>query len=157
MLWVVPLALYLLTFVLAFARGSEKMEAGTLFIHPVALALMLMSYYASGNWVGSMTGILGGFFFSALICHLALARSRPSADRLTEFYLFVSLGGVLGGAFAALLAPLIFNKGVCTPNGVFIVSLQAPSAAMFISRENSSHINHLTEPPALSSPVTHHT
>ena len=130
MLWVVPLALYLLTFVLAFARGSEKMEGGTLFIHPIALALMIMSYYASGNWVGSVSGILAGFFFSALICHLALARSRPSADRLTEFYLFVSLGGVLGGAFAALVAPLIFNN-------VYEYPLALAAACLFRPREES--------------------
>ena len=130
MLWVVPLALYLLTFVLAFARGSEKLEAGTLFIHPVAIALMLASYYGSGNWVWSVTGILSGFFFSALICHLALARSRPSADRLTEFYLFVSLGGVLGGAFAALVAPLIFNN-------VYEFPLALAAAALFRPREEN--------------------
>lgn len=110
MLWVIPLALYLATFVLAFMKGSEKIEPATLLIHPFALALLVMSYYASGNWVGSISGILAGFFFSALVCHLALARTRPSADRLTEFYLFVSIGGVLGGAFAALLAPVIFNN-----------------------------------------------
>lgn len=130
MLWVVPLALYLLTFVLAFARGSEKMEAGTLFIHPIALALMIMSYYASGNWLGSVSGILAGFFFSALICHLALARSRPSADRLTEFYLYVSLGGVIGGAFAALLAPLIFNN-------VYEYPLALAAACLFRPREQN--------------------
>lgn len=130
MLWVVPLALYLLTFVLAFARGSEKMEAGTLFIHPVALALMLMSYYSSGNWLGSISGILSGFFFSALICHLALSRSRPSADRLTEFYLFVSLGGVLGGAFAALVAPLIFNN-------VYEYPLALAAACLFRPRQDN--------------------
>lgn len=130
MLWVVPLALYLLTFVLAFARGSERMEAGTLFIQPIALALMIMSYYASGNWLWSVTGILGGFFFSALICHLALARSRPSADRLTEFYLFVSLGGVVGGAFAALAAPLIFNN-------VYEYPLALAAACLFRPREQS--------------------
>lgn len=130
MLWVIPLALYLLTFVLAFMRGSEKMEAGTLFIHPIALALMIMSYYASGNWVGSVSGILSGFFFSALICHLALARSRPSADRLTEFYLFVSLGGVLGGAFAALLAPVIFNN-------VYEYPLAMAAACLFRPREEN--------------------
>jgi len=130
MLWVVPLALYLLTFVLAFARGSEKMEGGTLFIHPIAIALMLMSYYSSGNWLGSISGILAGFFFSALICHLALARSRPSADRLTEFYLYVSLGGVLGGAFAALLAPLIFNN-------VYEYPLAIAAACLFRPREDN--------------------
>ncbi|MDZ4692683.1 fused MFS/spermidine synthase [Terricaulis sp.] len=110
MLWVVPLALYLATFVLAFMKGSHKLEPATLLIHPFALALLVMSYYASGNWLGSISGILAGFFFSALVCHLALSRSRPSAERLTEFYLFVSIGGVLGGSFAALLAPVIFNN-----------------------------------------------
>ncbi|MBX3510194.1 MAG: fused MFS/spermidine synthase [Hyphomonadaceae bacterium] len=110
MLWVIPLALYLVTFVIAFMRGGEKLFAPTLAIHPLALALLVMSYYASGNWLGSMLGILAGFFFSALICHQALARTRPSADRLTEFYLFVSLGGVLGGALAAFAAPVIFNN-----------------------------------------------
>lgn len=110
MLWVIPLALYLATFVIAFARGSEKLIPSTLLIHPVALAFLLISYYASGNWIGSVAGILTGFFFSALVCHLAVARSRPDAKHLTEFYLYVSLGGVLGGVFAGLLAPVIFNN-----------------------------------------------
>jgi len=126
MLWVAPLALYLATFVLAFARGSEKLEPATLLIHPFALALMVISYYSSGNWVASVGGILGGFFFSALVCHLALARTRPSADRLTEFYLLVSLGGVLGGAFAALVAPLIFNNVYEYPLALAAVCLFRP-------------------------------
>lgn len=128
MLWVIPLALYLLTFVLAFARGSEKLEAATLFIQPVALALMIASYYLSGNWVMTASLILAGFFFSALVCHLALARSRPSADRLTEFYLFVSLGGVLGGVFAALVAPLVFNNVYEFPLALAAACLFRPRA-----------------------------
>jgi hypothetical protein len=130
MLWVVPLALYLVTFVLAFMRGGEKLEPATLLVHPLAIALLVMSYYASGNWVASISGILGGFFFSALICHLALARTRPTADRLTEFYLFVSLGGVLGGAFAALAAPLIFNN-------VYEYPLALAAACLFRPRAES--------------------
>jgi len=126
MLWVLPLALYLGTFVLAFSKGSEKMEGATLLIHPFALALMVISYYSSGNWIASVGGILGGFFFSALVCHLALARTRPSADRLTEFYLLVSLGGVLGGAFSALLAPLIFNNVYEYPLALAAVCLFRP-------------------------------
>ncbi len=110
MLWVIPLALYLVTFIVAFMKGGERIEPASLAVHPVALALMVMSYYAAGNWALSIGGILGGFFFSALICHHALARTRPGADRLTEFYLYVSLGGVLGGAFAAFVAPIIFNN-----------------------------------------------
>lgn len=130
MLWVIPLALYLLTFVLAFMRGSEKLEPATLYIHTPALALMVASYHTSGNWVAAVASILGGFFFSALVCHLALARSRPSADRLTEFYLFVSLGGVLGGAFAALVAPVIFNN-------VYEYPLALAAACLFRPRTES--------------------
>ncbi|HEX8899982.1 fused MFS/spermidine synthase [Vitreimonas sp.] len=128
MLWVIPLALYLATFVIAFARGSEKLIGSTLFIHPFALALLLASYYASGNWTFSVAGILAGFFFSALICHLALAQSRPDASRLTEFYLYVSLGGVLGGAFAALLAPVIFNNVYEYPLALAAACLFRPRA-----------------------------
>ncbi|MBC7768397.1 MAG: fused MFS/spermidine synthase [Phycisphaerales bacterium] len=130
MLWVVPLALYLLTFVLAFMKGSEKIEPATLLMHPFALALLVMSYYASGNWLGSISGILAGFFFSALVCHLALSRTRPSADRLTEFYLFVSIGGVLGGGFAALVAPVIFNN-------VYEYPLALAAACLFRPRAES--------------------
>lgn len=131
MFWVVPLALYLATFVIAFMKNSAKVEPSTLLIHPVALALLVMSYYASENWIGSVSGILAGFFFSALICHLALSASRPSADRLTEFYLFVSLGGVIGGAFAAFLAPVIFNN-------VYEYPLALAAACLFRPREEST-------------------
>ena len=130
MLWVIPLALYLLTFVLAFMKGSHKLEGATLLIHPVALALMVASYFNSETWIASASLILTGFFFSALICHLALARSRPSADRLTEFYLCVSVGGVLGGAFAAFAAPLIFNN-------VYEFPLAMAAACLFRPREKS--------------------
>lgn len=128
MLWVAPLALYLLTFVIAFAKGSEKIVRATLLMHPLALALLLMSYYASGNWIGSVSGILIGFFFSALICHLALSQSRPAAERLTEFYLCVSLGGVLGGVFAALVAPVVFNNVYEYPLALAAACLFRPRA-----------------------------
>lgn len=128
MLWVIPLALYLATFVIAFMKGSEKFVGTTLLIHPVALALMVAMYFASGNWVMSISLILAGFFFSALVCHLALSQSRPSADRLTEFYLYVSLGGVLGGAFAAFVAPLVFNNVYEFPLALAAVCLFRPRA-----------------------------
>src|ERR1700754_3810932 len=107
-------------------KGSEKLVGPTLLIQPVALALMVGSYFAAGNWVMSIGLILTGFFFSALVCHLALSQSRPSADRLTEFYLFVSLGGVIGGAFAAFVAPLIFNNVYEFPLALAAVCLFRP-------------------------------
>jgi predicted O-methyltransferase YrrM len=134
MLWVIPLALYLATFVLAFMKGSEKLVGPTLLIHPVALALMVGSYFAAGNWVMSVSLILAGFFFSALVCHLALSQSRPSADRLTEFYLLVSVGGVLGGAFAAFAAPLIFNNVYEFPLALAAVCLFRPRAGSDMPR-----------------------
>lgn len=110
MLWVAPLALYLATFVIAFARFGPRVAPWARLLHPFALALLMVSYFWSGDWIASIGGILVGFFFSALVCHQALAGARPPADRLTEYYFYVSLGGVLGGAFAALAAPLLFNN-----------------------------------------------
>jgi hypothetical protein len=130
MLWVVPLALYLATFVLAFMKKNEALTEATWFIHPIAVALMAVAYFYSGNLPLSVSLILAGFFFSALVCHLSLSRSRPSADRLTEFYLFVSLGGVLGGAFAAFLAPVIFNN-------VYEFPLAMAAACLFRSRSET--------------------
>lgn len=134
MIWVVPLALYLATFVLAFMRKNERLERATLFVHPIAMALLVTSYYSTRNWVGSISGIMAGFFFSALVCHLALSRSRPSADRLTEFYLFTSLGGVVGGAFAAFLAPVVFNNVYEYPLALAAACLFRPRAMFSMPR-----------------------
>ncbi len=134
MLWVIPLALYLATFVLAFMKGSERIAQATLFVHPIALALMVASYYLASNWVLTASLILTGFFFSALICHLALSQSRPSADRLTEFYLYVSLGGVVGGAFAGFLAPIIFNNVYEFPLAMAAACLFRPRAKTDVPR-----------------------
>jgi hypothetical protein len=131
MLWVVPLALYLATFIIAFARGGEKWSPLVLAIHPPALAILVAAYFAHGNWGAALSGNLIGFTLSALICHFALARTRPAADRLTEFYFFVSLGGVLGGAFAAFLAPVIFNN-------VYEYPLALAAAALFRPKQIST-------------------
>ncbi|MBS0385304.1 MAG: hypothetical protein JSS00_08140, partial [Proteobacteria bacterium] len=70
--------------ILAFLRNNDRLARATLIVHPIAMAVLVASYYATRNWVGSISGILAGFFFSALVCRLALSRSRPSADRLAE-------------------------------------------------------------------------
>ncbi len=139
LLWVIPLALYLLTFVIAFARGGELTQMASLFLHPLALAWLLMSYVWDGDWLGSMLGVLTGFFFAALVCHLALARARPEAGRLTEFYLCVSFGGVVGGAFAALAAPVLFNNVYEYPLAIAAACLLRPRAPTPTPRlENAS-------------------
>ncbi|OGS10599.1 MAG: hypothetical protein A3J70_09920 [Elusimicrobia bacterium RIFCSPHIGHO2_02_FULL_61_10] len=125
--WVVPLALYLVTFILAFSRRAERLAPVARSVYPYAVFFLAGAYLLHGQWLPIILANLYGFFISALLCHLALARSRPAADRLTEFYLFVSLGGVLGGSAAALLAPLVFNN-------VYEYPLALAAAALFLPR-----------------------
>ncbi|MSU66129.1 MAG: hypothetical protein EXS38_08540 [Opitutus sp.] len=112
LLWVIPLALYLLTFIFAFARRQlfpRPLLARALPITLVALVVALnMQATQPIGWL--MLLHLTVFFVAALRCHTELAAERPEAAHLTEFYLWMSVGGVLGGIFNALLAPLVFNS-----------------------------------------------
>lgn len=116
-LWVIPLALYLLTFVLVFAR--RPLFPRWLMLHvQLVLGLTLMI----GLSLGTSRGIIGpavlhltAFFATAMMCHRELADSRPRAEYLTEFYLWMSLGGVLGGVFNVLLAPVLYDSLVEYP------------------------------------------
>jgi hypothetical protein len=109
-LWVVPLALYLLTFVIAFQTPPPIRPAVALLLQgaaaPVAAALLIL---APTVWLPQLLGHLTAFFLTALICHQALAARRPEAARLTDFYLCLAIGGVIGGAFNAFLAPMLFT------------------------------------------------
>jgi hypothetical protein len=112
LLWVVPLALYLLTFVVAFAPGV-RLPFGRLgkVLAVCAIALTLALLANATEPLGLVLGVhLLTFFAAALVCHGRLAAERPPADRLTSFYLWMSLGGVLGGAFNALVAPVLFHR-----------------------------------------------
>lgn len=125
-LWVVPLGLYLITFVIAFGKGAEAFAAPVAIITPIALAALVIAFTENDlEWV--LAAHLGCFFFAALTCHLTLNAKRPSADRLTEFYMWVSLGGVLGGALTALVAPVVFND-------VFEYPIALAAAALFLPR-----------------------
>src|SRR5215472_2888883 len=105
--WVVPLALYLLTFIFAFARRPPLAAAAMLKVQPfLIIPLVVISAALQSIWVLGLH--LALFFVTAIICHGELSRRRPPAENLTEFYLYVSLGGVLGGLFAGLVAPVIF-------------------------------------------------
>ncbi len=113
LLWVLPLALYLSTFILAFE--SDRLYQRWLFLPLLAPALGGMAYmiYASeGNltikW--AIPGFAAGLFVCCMMCHGELARRRPAARYLTLFYLMVSLGGALGGIFVALIAPRVFHS-----------------------------------------------
>lgn len=126
-LWVLPLALYLLTFVIAFQNRPWIPLNITLIIQGATGAIVvLIVAFRSANWSLAFGLHLTAFFFAALMCHQLLASRRPPPDRLTEFYLLMSLGGVVGGAFTALLAPVIFNMVWEYPLVLVLVGLARP-------------------------------
>ncbi len=110
MLWILPLALYVGTFIIAFARKPVLDLRTALMLQAVAI-IMLFAHKTGMPIISTSILILlhlSVFFFSALVCHMELARTRPAASNLTEFYLFMSIGGALGGFFNAIIAPVFF-------------------------------------------------
>ena len=127
LLWVLPLAAYLLTFILAFStRGwiPEKFLASALPLSALAVMLSIV-FQQHAPWIISVHLI--AFFFAALGCHTALVRSRPDAQYLTEFYVWLSFGGMLGGVFNSLVAPQLFNGIFEYPIVLALACLPRPS------------------------------
>jgi hypothetical protein len=125
LLWVLPLALYLVTFVIAFSSSSRYPRglidrALPLLLLPLVLFLVLR---IGGPLALVVPLHLGVFFIAALLCHRALADDRPDAVHLTEFYLLVSVGGVLGSTFNTLVAPLLFTGILEYPAVLVLVCL----------------------------------
>ncbi len=110
-LWVIPLALFLLTFVITFQRNPVIPHRFMLACLPFAImgALVLPMTPIDVGVLGDIGLHLAAFFIAAMVCHGELVARRPDASHLTEFYLFMSLGGVMGGAFTSLLSPVIFS------------------------------------------------
>lgn len=110
LLWVIPLGLYLLTFILAFRSTPRAPRRLTLRWFPVALLFSaLIGIFPGALPLAAVPFQLIGFFLIALVCHGALAQDRPPAQRLTEFYFWLSFGGMLGGVLNALVAPALFS------------------------------------------------
>ncbi len=112
-LWVLPLSLYLLTFVIAFDR--ERWYRPSVGLVLLAIALGAMSYGLLGipNRGAARIGVpvySVGLFLCCLFCHSELARRKPSPSHLTSFYLTLSLGGALGAFFVSVLAPRVFSS-----------------------------------------------
>lgn len=125
LLWTIPLALYLLTFVLAFAR--RNLLPGRLASHALAGSALLLTLVLAANATQPTTAIvllnLCFFFVAAIVCHSKLASDRPPATRLAEFYLCVATGGMLGGLFNTLIAPVAFNTLIEYPLAIVLACL----------------------------------
>ena len=132
LLWVLPLGLYLLTFVLAFARWQILPHGVMARIMPffvIGLVLLLVTEASHPVWLVMLIH-LATFFAIALVCHGELARSRPPAGQLTEFYLWLSVGGVMGGLLSALAAPMLFRSVAEYPLALVAACLLRPAPAI---------------------------
>jgi hypothetical protein len=117
LLWVLPLAIYLLSFILTFSHWPDRLHRlVTRATLPVILAVLflMVSGFKQRIWITMLWHFLL-LLLVALACHGELARSRPTSRYLTEFYLLLSVGGVLGGLFNALIAPVVFRSLVEYP------------------------------------------
>jgi predicted O-methyltransferase YrrM len=112
LLWIGPLGIYLLTFTLVFGRRRIVPHRVWVELLPVALLPVVLVLVARANEPLALVipTHLVTFFVAAMVCHGELARDRPDPRHLTEFYLWLAIGGVVGGAFTALIAPKVFTN-----------------------------------------------
>lgn len=111
LLWVVPLAIYLLSFIIVFANWPAGYHRVMIMTLPVVLLLLAFDVMPGvpdlPHWMQLLLPLLG-LGMVAMVCHGELARTRPATDHLTLFYFLMSMGGALGGLFNALVAPVLF-------------------------------------------------
>jgi len=133
LLWVVPLALYLLTFVIVFSSRPIIPHGLAVNLQPffvVALVVVLVLSLVNSIML-QIAAHVAAFFFAALVCHGELAKRRPSARHLTAFYMWMSAGGMIGGLSAGLIAPFVFNWVAEYPLLIVLALLCRPGALTF--------------------------
>ena len=128
MLWVVPLALYLATFVIVFQTRPVLPHRWMVRIEPAFIILLVGVFAFAGleQIVRIFAANIVGFFVIALVCHGELARRRPAAVNLTAFYLWLSAGGMIGGISAGLIAPHVFSWVAEYPLLIVLAALCRP-------------------------------
>ncbi|MFN0079054.1 MAG: spermidine synthase [Prosthecobacter sp.] len=152
-LWVLPLALYLLSFIFCFEHERWYLRRPALWAAPALLLALLAcveaplekntSWLALGrqlhawfpalpeqlslapNYLWQLAWAFGALFFACMLCHGELTRLRPAPRRLTEFYLCISAGGALGGLFVSLAAPRCFTTFAEWPGGLVATAILA--------------------------------
>ena len=131
LLWVLPLSLYLLTWVLVFQSRPLLPHRWMLMIQPLAIAgvIVLLAVGGEQNLLLTLGGHQFCFFLIAMACHGELARTRPAAKYLTGFYVALSFGGMVGGLFAGLIAPFAFSWIAEYPILLALAALCRPASA----------------------------
>ncbi len=135
LLWVMPLSLYLFSFVIVFSPSQRmpdlvhKIMVGALPVMMAVLVLTILIELRNPYWLLILLHLLG-FFVVAMVLHGEVARDRPPARNLTEFYLWVSVGGFLGGVFNALIAPIAFDTVVEYPLAIILACVFVPGLVL---------------------------
>jgi hypothetical protein len=143
LLWVIPLALYLLTFVIVFQRRPLIHHGLAVALQPLFILALIavMTFDIPGlaaaqgfDPVKVIVAIIGvhcvAFFANALVCHGELARRRPAARHLTVFYVWMAAGGTVGGIAVGLIAPYVFNWVAEYPILIALAALCRPGLAL---------------------------
>lgn len=134
LLWIIPLAIYLGTLIVAFNGRTLVPPALLSFALPLAVMGVVALVLGGNSILGvryAVVSHMAGFAVTALACHTALAARRPEASRLTEFYLWVAAGGALGGIFNTLVAPRLFVTPIEYPLAAIATCL------LFSSKESA--------------------
>lgn len=141
LIWVIPLTLYLATFVVVFRERALIPRPILLTLHAIAviLALLQLSQTEKETWFYAAGFGVAAFITATLVAHRTLYEARPDAEHLTEFYLWMSAGGVLGGIFAALVAPQIFAEVFEYPL-LLALSFACRPGALDLSRESRASL-----------------
>lgn len=129
--WVVPLAIYLLTFVLVFARKPIVPHAVMVRRLPFVILIATVPIVFRSElalWIMILLD-LAALIAAAMVCHGELAKSRPAARHLTEFYLWLAVGGLLGGVFNGLIAPAVFNHVLEFPIAMVLAAMICPAVS----------------------------
>ena len=138
-LWVVPLALYLLSFVLCFDASGWYRRWLFVPLLGAGLAAVCVTLSKSNPSIWSLIPLYSATLFAAcMVCHGELARSKPHPRYLTGFYLMLALGGALGGVLVGLVAPNVFDDLYELPLGMFAVCLLV-FAALYRDRASVLH------------------
>ena len=132
LLWVLPLALYLLTFVIVFQTRPIIPHWLVVDVQPIFVLVLVIVFIVVP--IASVVGLIAlhliVFFDCALMCHGELARRRPAPRYLTAFYMWISAGGMIGGISAGLIAPYIFNWVAEYPILIVLAVLCRPGLAL---------------------------
>lgn len=137
LVWVIPLALYLISFILVYDKyvqwtskrhsllgGRYTLQQMTVYVlQPIGLIILCYIILKGGfDPVASTVMVMLGFFANALACHGELAQDRPGTKHLTEYFLLMSFGGMVGGIFNGIIAPVVFQTGVLEYYIVIVVA-----------------------------------